>query len=111
MKLIDFNLQEPDKTHLLEGEKTIECRLNKWKFEQASDGDICILHSGEQFKIIRKYLFPSFQELFDQLGFRKIVPYANSNEEGVLLCYRFYTPDEEQKYGVVGIELEKIEEK
>lgn len=111
MKFIDFNLQEPHKTHLLQGKKTIECRLHKGKFEQANEGDICILHNGEQFKIIGKYLFPTFQELFESLGYEKIVPHATSKEEGVVMCYRFYTPDEEKQYGVVGIELERIEGK
>jgi ASC-1-like (ASCH) protein len=52
--IYDFWVQEPYKTFLLRWQKTIEWRLNKWKFQKIQVWDILELETWKQFKVLEK---------------------------------------------------------
>ena len=109
MKLADepFSLSE-------NGEKTVEIRLNDEKRRNLEVGDEicfrCLNESSKRLnaKVIALYLYPSFKallssDLYDKCGCRGWT--VDSATESM---YKYYTKEEEQKYGVLGIEIELI---
>ncbi len=95
------------------GTKTIELRLYDkkrrnlsaishapWLVNREDEKDIVYT------RIKDLHIFPTFKELFenkeifDKCGFEGLSP-----EEAVQEMYRYYSPEDEKKYGVVGIEF------
>ncbi len=82
------------------GAKKVECRLYDEKRRELRVGDMiefqlrpeCV----ETFKrkIVAIHTFPTFAAIFEQFP-----------EERMNDVYQYYTPEEEQKHGVVAIEL------
>ena len=95
-----------------QGTKTIEMRLYDEKRQLVKAGDIIEftnMSSGETLsaQVITLHFFPSFADLykhFDKtsLGYRENET-ANPNDMA-----QFYTKEEQDKYGVVGIEIQKL---
>ncbi len=97
------------------GNKTIELRLNDEKRQLLKIGDtieFTNLENGEtlcvQIKELIKY--PSFEELYKHvdklsIGYQKDEP-ANPNDMD-----KYYSKEEQQRYGVVGIKIKRIEDK
>ena len=98
---------------LKSGEKTIELRLFDEKRQQISVGDEItfsdLSDSGDSFKatVLNLYRAKSFRQLCgiikpQQAGF-------SSTEELIPIMEEFYSPQKQKEYGVVGIEIRKIE--
>lgn len=95
------------------GTKTIELRLNDEKRQQVKTGDFiefsCIdsLSDKIKTKVVSIHYFDSFEELYNSLplmqcGYtEETVQNAKSSD-----MEKFYSKEEQEKYGVVGIELE-----
>ena len=82
------------------GKKRVECRLNDEKRRELRAGDVIEFQLRPDFveklekRIVALHTFPSFEAMFEQFP-----------EERVSNVYQYYTPEDEQKYGVVAIEL------
>ncbi len=95
------------------GVKTIELRLNDEKRQQVKTGDLiefsCIGSPSDKIrtKVTALHYFDSFEELYRSLPLLKCgyteetVSNADSSD-----MEKFYSKEEQEKYGVVGIELE-----
>ena len=96
------------------GQKTIELRLNDEKLRQIKVGNIIEFtqaETGETLlaEVIRLYNYHSFAELYRDLPLLKC-GYTESNivsakPEDMDL---YYTPEQQIKYGVIGIEIRVI---
>ncbi len=97
------------------GEKDIELRLNDEKRQKINVGDTIVfteVGSGNELQAEVKALhkFASFKELYSALpllrcGYKEEeLSYAKSED-----MYDYYSPEEENKYGVLGIEIEITE--
>lgn len=97
------------------GEKTIELRLFDEKRQDLEVGDeivfSCVESEDDFFKakIISLHVFDSFAELYKKLpllkcGYTSENLHAASSKD----MNRYYSIDEQEKYGVVGIELEAL---
>lgn len=104
-----FNVQEPYKTYLLNWEKTIEWRLNKWKYASLKVWATLSFESGETFEVKNLTYHKSFSEMIWMLWKESIIPNAKSDEEAINVYYSFYTHDEEKNFWVVAIHLKRIE--
>ena len=63
----------------------------------------------EKFEIISKNIFANFSKMMENLWFEKVIPDAESIDDAVNnVYYKFYTPEDEKKFGVVAIEIKKI---
>lgn len=104
-----FNVQEPYRTYLLNWKKTIEWRLNKWKFASLNVWDVLIFESWESFLVNKLTYHKSFHDMI--LSFWKdcIIPNAKTDKDAENVYYKFYTHEDEKKFWVVGIHVEKIE--
>lgn len=98
------------------GTKTIELRLYDEKRRHLSiTSNYLYLYNRENERelvcadVKDLHIFPTFKELFenkelfDKCGFDGLSP-----DEAVQVMYRYYSPEDEKKYGVIGIELCKV---
>ncbi|MFA5086949.1 MAG: ASCH domain-containing protein [Candidatus Paceibacterota bacterium] len=104
---------EPYFTYLKNGEKTIEGRIREGEYQNIGAGDRIVVYNNEEtdsvqvmVKNIRKY--SSFKEMLENEQLKKILPDAETVEEGIKIYERFYGPKEEKEFGVVAMEVEVI---
>lgn len=94
------------------GSKTIEMRLNDEKRQMIKVGDTIVFTSrttGEKqnAKVINLHYFSSFRELYN--SFDKVaLGYLESEEANPSDMEQYYSTEEQEKYGVVGIEISLI---
>ena len=96
------------------GKKTIELRLNDEKRQKIKVGDIIEfshIQTGEKLtaEVIAIHRFDSFAELYQKLpllkcGYKKADIDTAKPEDMDL----YYTPEQQAKYGVLGIEIKVI---
>ena len=109
MNTLSINVQELYSSYILNGTKTVEGRLNKGKFAAAQVGDHVLVNDVVEFVITGKNQYATFKEMLEQEGVAKVIPDAKSVEEAVQVYYKFYTPEQEKEFGVVGIKIELFE--
>jgi len=104
---------------ILERKKTIEGRLGTKRFLAFKPGDKISLRediwqdgqivrsiSGRaQIVVKQTVLFKTFQEMLSSLDFVTIIPNAETLEEALVVYRKFYSSEDEKKYGVVAIEF------
>ena len=105
MRLVDFAFKS-----IKNKEKTIEVRLNDEKRQLINVGDIIEfthVDTGEtmKVKVIKLHNFKTFKELFDKFDNKKI---GVSKEDDYTIMDKFYTKEEQEKYGALAIEIELI---
>jgi len=105
MKTIDINVQEPYFSNILSGEKTVEGRLNKGKFLDLQVGDTLRINDEVEYKVLEKNIYPSFREMIEKEGLKNVIPDKNTVEDAVAVYHKFYSEEDEFKYGVVGIKI------
>ena len=94
------------------GKKTIEIRLYDEKRRKVKVGDIIEfsnLDNNEKIKVkvINLHIFSNFEELFNNFD-KTLLGYNLDEEANYTEMYKYYTKEEENKYGVVGIEIKLI---
>ena len=96
------------------GQKTIELRLNDEKRRLINVGDMIEFtqtKTGEKLiaEVIALHRFGSFAELYQELPLMKCgytkADIATAQPEDMNL---YYTPEQQEKYGVLGIELKPL---
>ena len=97
------------------GKKTIELRLYDEKRRRISVGDmICFMQADDESKIIvarvkKLYVFPSFEELYKALPLTECGYTADTVKDASPDdMKKYYTPEQERKYGVLGIKIEVV---
>ena len=95
-----------------EGVKTVEIRLFDEKRQGVKEGDVIIFGCGDRrlkVKVVYICRADGFASLFEKrnilsgAGFRGMAA-----EQAAKSMYKFYSPDEERKYGAVAIGFEKL---
>ncbi len=106
MQTISMNVQEPYLSFILNGQKTIEGRLNKGKFKELKVGDVLLIGPGQKrFSIERVSLYKSFMEMIEKEGIKNLIPDKNKIEDAESAYYKFYTKEEEIEFGVLAIKI------
>ena len=105
MRLVDFAFRE-----IKSGRKTIELRLNDEKRSLINIGDTILFEHMDtketiKCKVINLYKEKSFKPLFDRFD-NKVLGLDDGIDETVMNS--FYSTDEIEKYGALGIEIELI---
>ncbi|MBQ8685338.1 MAG: ASCH domain-containing protein [Clostridia bacterium] len=110
-KRTEMRLCEGPFEQIESGEKTVEVRLYDLKRRKIRVGSyVRFIHAEDaarqiSARVVALHLFPSFAELFSSKQFGKCGFNGASIEDAVKRMYTFYTPEEEERWGVVGIEL------
>ena len=108
-----MSVKQPYFKQLKEGKKTIELRLFDEKRQKIKMGDYILFTNSEDNKdsFHAKVINLHWEKSFDALC-NKIQPYQagfrNKNDLTQAL-EEFYTPNDQQKFGVVGIEIGLIQ--
>jgi len=109
MQTIQINVQEPYLSFILNGQKTIEGRLNKGKFKDLQVGDILLIEQDEKrFIIERTTIYKSFREMLGKEGIENVVPDKNTLDEAESVYHNFYTKEQEEEFGVVAIGIKLL---
>ena len=96
------------------GSKTIELRLNDEKRQKIKIGDRIEFRCGEInsvifAEVIKLHKFPGFEQLYKALPLEKC-GYSENNLKTAHYTdmERYYTKEQIEKYGALGIELKKL---
>jgi len=109
MQKISIKVQEPYYSLVINGQKTVEGRLNKGKFASIQKGDILVLAPESiEFEVIDKNIYKLFKEMIESEGVENVIPDKTDIEEATNIYYKFYTKEQEKKFGVVAIKIKKI---
>ena len=114
MKTYHNHRAEPYFTFLKNGQKTIEGRVRRGKYQNVAAGDSIIVYDLEETESIstrvkRVATYLSFRKMLETEDYKKLLPDATSIDHSVDMYRRFYTPEQEAEFGVVAIEVEVIE--
>lgn len=108
---------------IITGRKTIEGRLNRGKFAEYRPGDIVllrrdyrdangVLHDGEadavKVEVVAVRSYNSFLELTRAEGFERVIPGAGSIEAAADEYNKYYSDDDQQRFGVLAIEIRPL---
>jgi ASC-1-like (ASCH) protein len=112
-----FHVQEPWFSHIKEGRKTVEGRLNKGRFSNLRAGDIVTWINNDNntrrmFKTRIVYIkkYNTFSRMIEVEGLEKVLPGIETIDKGVKDIYRkFYSEKKEDTYGVLAIKVELFE--
>ena len=93
--------------------KDIEIRINDDKRRKLKIGDIITIINRSnndtiKVKITNLEYFSSFNNCINNYNLNRLYNDKITKEELLNLLYKFYTKDDEEKYGVVAIIFEKI---
>lgn len=101
-----FLVQEPYRSLILSGQKTVEGRLNQGKFAQLKIWDhLKFEDTSEEMEVINLTSYPTFQSMLENEWLKHVLPWIQDIQEGVALYYQFYTPVQESEFGVLAIEI------
>lgn len=107
-----MHVQEPWFTHIKEGRKSIEGRLNKGRFANLKKNQIVIWKNGDKkikTKIVDIFNYKTFRQMIEQEGLKHSLPGIDTVDNGVNNVYmKFYTPEKEAEFGVLAIKVEVI---
>lgn len=105
------HLSEPWFTEISQGRKTIEGRKNKGRFANMKIGETIEWYNENKFcycRITNVRYYPTFESYLLIEGLSKCLPMIKTIEDGINVYYQYYTKEDEEKYGVVAIEIELI---
>lgn len=97
--------------YMKNGTKRIEIRLNDEKRKNIKIGDEIIFQKEPELKeelstqIVNLTVKRNFKELIDNLNVSEYADKSESEEEFLNDLYKFYTKEQEEKYGVVGMQI------
>lgn len=105
-----LNVQEPYFTEIMRGKKVVEGRLAKEKYLALKPGDEIEIN-GEVIVVCKAiYRYNSFEELLKSEGLKRVLPSVSELEKGIAVYRQFYSKEEEQRWGVVGIVIKLKEQ-
>jgi len=102
-KLI-IDVQEPFLSLIKSGQKKVEGRLAKEKYLNLKKGDLIRINDAEV-EVVGVSEYKSFKDMITMEGIKNVIPNAKSLEEAINVYYKFYSKEDENSFGVVGISI------
>lgn len=108
---------------IIAGRKTIEGRLNRDKFALYAPGDTIrlrrdfrdaegALHDGiedaARVEVLAVRHYPDFLTMVTAEGYRRVIPSAKSAQEAADLYDRYYSAEDQKRYGVLAVEIRYV---
>jgi ASC-1-like (ASCH) protein len=106
-----MHLSEPWFTLISLGLKKVEGRLNKGKFKELEEGDIIewynddFNHRSCLTKISKINTYATFKEYLHKEGLQNCLTGISNMDTGLSVYYKYYTKEDEKKFGIVAIQL------
>ena len=114
MKTVNMKLMPEYFNYIKNGTKRLELRLNDEKRKNLEIGDIIIFEKLDKApeylntKVANIYRFRSFNDLINSFNVEKLADKSVTKEELLDKLNQIYAKDEQNKYGVLAIEIELI---
>lgn len=104
-----FNVEKKWADLIMNGLKTKEGRLNKEKFQNLKVGDLICWNNNFHSKIKALRTYPNFYLFLKEENLETCLPGVLSLDEGVeCVYYKYYSKEDENKYGVLCIEVDGV---
>ena len=109
-----MKLQPKYYNYILNGTKRIEIRLFDEKRKKIKIGDTIIflkepkLNESFSTKVVELLKYNTFEEMFKNFDISILADKSMTKEELINVLEQFYTKEEQEKYGVLGIKIELI---
>lgn len=109
----EMNLQDTYYKYIDNGTKRIELRVNDEKRRKIKIGDTITftnLTTNEKLlvRVVDLLYYDNFEKLIDDNDIAVLADKSITKEELLNILSEFYTKEEQEEYGVVGIKIEKI---
>lgn len=109
------HLSEPWFSLMAVGCKTVEGRLNSGDWSSMEDGTLIDWFNDDfglqrEFRtvILSKSIYKCFASYLYTEGLNKTLPTIENLEDGLKIYYSFYKQKEEEKHGIVALELKVV---
>jgi ASC-1-like (ASCH) protein len=115
MSTLKKHLSEPWFTYVEQGFKKVEGRLNDpsgvWSHLKIGDrieffNDDLGSQRIARVKIVGIRYYPSFKQMLQEEKLKYVLPGIRTYEEGVAIYHQFYHMSDEERHGIVALELE-----
>ncbi len=97
---------------LISGLKKVEGRLYDDKRRSFKEGDYIklVTNDGDEayFLLVAIEVYSSFKEMLKTVGLKNVLPNVRNIQEGISVYRRFYSEDEEKRYGVCALYLKPL---
>jgi ASC-1-like (ASCH) protein len=109
------HVSEPWFSLILLGLKTVEGRLNKGRFGDMKEGDIIEWYNDDfEHRSITTIItqichYSSFESYLTKEKLKYCLPSISSIKDGVNVYYKYYTPENESKFGIAAIHLLQLD--
>ena len=109
-----MKLQPKYYNYILNGTKRIEIRLFDEKRKKIKIGDTIIflkepkLNESFSTKVVELLKYNTFEEMFKNFDISILADKSMTKEKLINVLEQFYTKEEQEKYGVLGIKIELI---
>lgn len=103
--------------YINKGTKRIELRLYDEKRQKINIGDTIIFQKEPELditmkvKVIGLLRYNTFEELFEDFSIDIMADKSATKKELLKALEKFYTPEKQKQYGVLGIRIKKIDGK
>ncbi|MDD5710913.1 MAG: hypothetical protein PHV43_02315 [Candidatus Colwellbacteria bacterium] len=91
-----------------DGTKTVETRAYLGKYARIEEGDTLVLScAGKKFekKVKQIRLFPSVEDMYKEIDYKKVIPWADSLEGAIGINKSFPNYEERLKKGIIAWNL------
>ena len=109
----EMKLQDKYFNYILNGTKKIELRLNDEKRSLIKLNDIInfkneVTNETFEVKVVGLLRYNSFNDLFDDFDIEVLADNEMTKKELLDVLEQFYTKEKQEKYGVLGIKIQKF---
>lgn len=116
MTIYKKSISEPWFSLICVGKKNIEGRLNKGDFKKMEVGDVIFFYNND-FDIYREVeciitkitKYDNFRKYLINSNIKKCLPTIENINDGINIYYKYYTREDEIKYGCVAIKIKICE--
>jgi len=109
--LFESHKEEPWFSLLASEKKTIDGRLKKGKYGEIKPGDNIVVYSSDEknflkTKVLAVRYYDNFSDMIKAEGVEKILPGIKNIETAIATYRKYYSEEDEKKFGVVALEIE-----
>jgi ASC-1-like (ASCH) protein len=109
----EMKLQDRYFNYILNGTKKIELRLNDEKRSLIKLNDVIkfkneVTNETFEVKVVALLRYNSFNDLFDDFDIDVLADKEMTKKELLDVLEQFYTKEKQEKYGVLGIKIQKF---
>lgn len=109
----EMKLQDRYFNYILNGTKKIELRLNDEKRSLLKLNDVIkfkneVTNETFEVKVVGLLRYNSFNDLFDDFDIEVLADKEMTKKELLDVLEQFYTKEKQEKYGVLGIKIQKF---